>query len=264
MKTKIKFQTVGKISESTKENMWAIYKKYYSYSKAYFMQRIPNNTHFAFFNEGENMVGFTGLRINKIKVDGRKKLLLYFGQAVIEKGYRGKNFLRRMSILIGIKYLKDLIITDGYCWSDTISYKSYLFYAKSMKEYYPTYKTETPIKEEKVIYKIGETFYPDSFNPFSGTVRKEKNYVTDTSAHITNRHLSSPDIKFYATANPGHAKGHGLITIVPMSLGNLMHIMIKSITKKMKRNKLLPNNLRFLVPLRNYKTTLKELVMQLF
>ena len=86
----------------------------------------------------------------------------------------GKNLLRRMSILIGIKYLKDLVFSDGYCWSDTISNKSYLFHAKSMKEFYLTIKMETPIKEEKVIYKTGETFYLDSFHPFYSTVRKEK------------------------------------------------------------------------------------------
>ena len=60
MKTKIKFRTVRKINESTKENMWDIYKKYYSYNQEYFMQ-------------GEKLTGLTGLRINKIKMDGWKK-----------------------------------------------------------------------------------------------------------------------------------------------------------------------------------------------
>ena len=236
MKTTIKFLSSKTISEPVKNEMWNIYQKYYSYSRDYFMQRIPQNTHFAFFYDQEKMIGFTGLRINKIKTNGKKTLLLYFGQAVIETKYRGQNILRRMSIKIGIKYFWDLIFSSGYCWCDTVSFKSYLFFAKSMAEFYPTYKRGTPIQEEHVIYSIGETFYPESFCAFTGTVIKENNFVTDPSAKITQRHLASPDIRFYAMANPGHAKGDGLITIVPMSIKNLFHLAKRMLHRK-KRNR---------------------------
>ncbi|MEO1260495.1 MAG: hypothetical protein AAFZ15_16990 [Bacteroidota bacterium] len=263
MKTSIKFLPINKINNSLKNNMWDIYKKYYSYSETYFKQRITKNTHFAFFYEGKQLVGFTGLRINKIKVANKKTLLLYFGQAVIETKYRSKNLLARMSIIIGRKYFWDLLFSDGYCWCDTISFKSYLFFAKSMAEFYPTYREETPIKEELVIFNIGETFYPDSFSPMSGTVKKEKNYVNDPAAIITKRHLSSPDINFYATANPGYAQGHGLITIVPMSIKNLMHLVRKSIKKQILRKKR-KLALRSALPFKwNYRVKLQELVLRI-
>lgn len=237
MKTTIKFLKTGKITTELKEEMWSIYEKYYSYEKDYFFHRMMNNTHFAFFYHGTNLVGFTGLRINKIKVEGRRTLLIYFGQAVIESAYRNKNFLKRLSTLIGFKYFWQLLFAKGYCWCDTISFKSYLFFAKSMAEFYPSYKKNTPLQEEQVIYSIGETFYPDSFCALTGTVVKEQNYVTDISARITERHLKSPDIHFYALANPGYADGHGLITIVPMSLKNLTFIL-KRLWKQRKRKKI--------------------------
>ena len=264
MKTSIKFLPTEKINLSTKNKMWNIYEKYYSYNREYFMERIAKNTHFAFFYEGQSLVGFTGLRINKLKINGKKTLLLYFGQAVIENKFRGKNLLRKMSVKIGQKYFWDLLFSDGYCWCDTISFKSYIFFAKSMAEFYPTYKTETPLKEEHVIFSIGETFYPDSFCPMTGTVKKENNYVSDPTAKITRRHLSSPDIKFYALSNPGHEKGNGLITIVPMSFNNLVHLTKSSLRKKWRRGKLFKLNLGAIIPDWNFQIKWQELAMRIF
>ena len=151
MKTNIMFRSTEDICNNTQEAMWDIYEKYYSYSKDYFLNRIAKNTHFAFFYEGNKLVGFTGLRINRLNVNGKKTFTIYFGQAAIEKEYRGKNLLRRMSVQIGWKYLWDVLFTNSYCWSDAISYKSYLFYAKSFAEFYPTHKATTPENEKNVI-----------------------------------------------------------------------------------------------------------------
>lgn len=226
MKIKIFFKPVQKISESTTEEMWSLYKKYYSYSETYFRERIhARNTHFAFFYRGEQLVGFTGLRINRLRVQGRKVLLLYFGQAVMEKAYRGKNLFRRMSIKVGWQYLKDILFSEGYCWCDAVSFKSYMFFAKGMADMYPSYKAETPPVEQEIINHIGQTFYPETFCPNTGIVRKEENFVTDPTAQVKEEYLQEPNIQFYAKANPGYSKGDGLLTICPMSLKNLFHLI---------------------------------------
>jgi hypothetical protein len=240
MKVKIFFKAVDQIEESLIQEMWALYQKFYCYSEEYFRERIPTrNTHFAFFYDGDSLVGFTGLRINRIKPNGKRVLLLYFGQAAIEPAYRGKNLLRRMSIKIGMKYILDLIFSNGYCWMDAVSFKSYLFFAKSMAEFYPSRHEPTPPQEREVICQIGNTYYKDAFNPALGTVEKEVNFVTDPSAVITERHLSSPDIRFYASVNPGYAQGHGLITVVPMSFKNLFHV-VRTVIKRQGLLKRIP------------------------
>jgi hypothetical protein len=246
MKIKIFLKPVSAISTATINEMWKLYDRYYEYDEAYFRERIHSrNTHFAFFYKGKQLVGFTGLRINRLRLEGRKVLLMYFGQAVMEKAHRGKNLLRRMSIKIGFKYLWDLIFSEGYCWCDAVSFKSYMFFAKGFTEMYPNYKVNTPAKEQEIIRQIGTIYYPDQFCPETGTVRKEQNFVIDPSAQISTEDLKVPHIKFYAEANPGHERGDGLITITSMSFKNLFYL----ISHMLKRIKLFRSGL-FHLPIR--------------
>lgn len=215
----------------TKEEMWNIYKAYYNSNKEDFMKRIETNNQFAIYMHNETIVGFTGIKINRTKVGGKRKMLIYFGQTVIEKQYRGNALLTMTGLKICMKYFKELIFSDVYFWYDALTYKSYLVCAKPAEVCYPSRKQHTPNSIKKLINYIGQKHYPGSFCEELGTVIKSKIFVSDPSVGIGINEEKDEDIQFFMKANPNYAKGHGLITLTPMNKKNVLRLVKRFGTK---------------------------------
>ena len=79
-----------------------------------------------------------------------------------------------------------------YFWCDALTYKSYLVFAKTLHEFYPTYKIGTPTVVKQVMDFIGQTHYTDAYCPDSGNVSKPVNYVSDRSCKFRPRISTTP------------------------------------------------------------------------
>lgn len=220
-KTKITVSIVSnELSPAVKEEMWKVYHKYYDYSKAYFMQRMEKNNFFSLYKDGEQIVGFTGLRIDRTRINNKKRLLIYFGQTIIDTEYRGKSLIPTTGAKLCLRYLPELLTSKTYFWADCLTYKAYLVFAKTLEVYYPSYNNEKCQDVQAVIDFIGETHYQDSYCRRTGTVEKEAVVVNDPNTQIPYKYRKDPDINFYAGANPLFMEGHGLITLGPVTWRN--------------------------------------------
>lgn len=243
MKLNIRFRTSASLRPSEIAEMWALYQAYYDYSEDYFYNRIERNTHFVFFHDQDQLVGFSGLRINRMLHQIHRVCLFYFGQGVIHHDYRGKNLLRKMGIRMVFHFWKEILFSRCYFWCDAVSFKSYLAIAKGMDEYYPHYQQPTPKFERTLINRLGRKFYGEHFCESNGTVHKPQNFVSDPSAQVKEEVLDCPEIAFYTRANPGYQQGNGLITITPMN-GKNMRYLIQRILRKRKKKGTMPTTRR--------------------
>ncbi|MFT4667362.1 MAG: hypothetical protein ACI8YQ_004291 [Polaribacter sp.] len=223
--------TDNQFSAATKEEMWNIYKKYYNYSKSSFMERVANNNHFSLYTNQGKIVGFTGLRINKVQSDKKSKLLIYFGQTVIDKQFRGKALLPITGAKLCMKYFWDLLRSDVYFWCDALNYKPYLVFAKTLADFYPTRKRNMPKAIKNLIDFIGNQHYKESYCPETGTVLKPVNLVSDLSVRVYENDRKDVDIQFYMKGNPGYIDGHGLITLAPVNFSNFNLLLKRFINK---------------------------------
>ncbi|MCG8330006.1 MAG: hypothetical protein MI974_20080 [Chitinophagales bacterium] len=223
--------TSNELSEATKEEMWKVYKKYYHYERSYFMNRINQNNYFSFYRIDDKIVGFTGLRINRTSVGHREYLLIYFGQTIIDHAYRGNALIPRTAVQLCLKYWKDIILGRVYVWADALTYKAYLVFAKTLHEYYPTYRKQAPAHISKLIQFVGEEYYGNNFCPRSGTVRKKSVLVKDQTTLHTPGNTYDKDILYYKLANRNNDKGYGLITIAPIHFLNYLMMAAKCLKK---------------------------------
>lgn len=221
MKTQVVILGQHSLTHAQKAEMWAVYRGFYHYPEAYFMERISRNTHFSLYLHAGKIVGFTGLRIDKTRLNGRRQLLLYFGQTVISRAFRGQSLIQTTALMLVLKYWKDWLVSDVWFWYDALSYKAYLATAKCAKEIYPSRRCVMPDMARQLRDFAGKTWYGDAYCPHSGTVVKPANVLNDAAAHISPEDLNHPDVAFFAQANPKYAEGHGLLTFVPVTLANL-------------------------------------------
>lgn len=238
-KAKVKVRLVSNdFSETTKEEMWQLYRQYYHYSKEDFMQRIAKNNYYSMYRSEGRLVGFTGLRIHRMKGRTGRKLLIYYGQTVIEKEFRGKSLLPRTAGKLCLRFFWDLITSKVFFWADCLTYKAYLVFAKTVEEYYPSYKKQNPAEIKQILDRIGMMNYRDTYCPETGTVKKDKVLVNDkTSFSIRPEYARDPDVTFFQQANPNYISGHGLITLTPMNWKNISLIFERLIWKGAKKTK---------------------------
>ncbi len=219
------------LSDAIQEEMWEVYRHYYHYSKEYFMARISKNNYYSFYRSNGTIVGFTGLRINRTRINGKRQFLVYFGQTVIEEQYRGMSLIPMTGAKLCLKYWKDILWSEVFFWADALTYKAYLVFAKTVPEMYPSYKQAMPTTVEQVRNHIGEMHYADTFCKETGTIRKDTVWVNDTTLTIPARYRLDPDIRFYTEANPKSQDGHGLLTMAPMHAKNIFCLTLRTLKR---------------------------------
>lgn len=221
MKTQVVILGQQCLTHAQKAEMWAVYRGFYHYSEAYFMERISRNTHFSLYLHAGQIVGFTGLRIDKTRLNGRRQLLLYFGQTVIARAFRGQSLIQTTALLLVLKYWKAWVLSDVWFWYDALSYKAYLASAKCAHEMYPSCRRTMTGIARQVRDFAGKTWYGEAYCPRTGTVAKPANVLNDAAVHISPDDLDNPDVAFFARANPRYAEGYGLLTFVPVNMANM-------------------------------------------
>ena len=106
-------------------------------------------------------------------------------------------------------------------------------FAKTLEEFYPSYKQPTPYQVKDVIDFIGANRYGADYNPALGTVFKPFKFVNDFTTEVQAKYKEDKDIQFFASVNARHQEGHGLITIAPASLKNLLLLAKRYVQKYM-------------------------------
>lgn len=226
----------NELTATTKEEMWKVYQKYYNYSREYFMQRIDSNNYFSFYKLNGRIVGFTGLRINRTEVCEKESLLIYFGQTIIDKKHRGNALIPRTAFKLFLRYWKDLLKGRIYVWADALTFKAYLVFAKTLKEFYPSYRSSMPAHIKELINFVGDEYYGSAFCVNTGTVRKDSVFVNDPTTMIDVQTEKDKDVLFYESSNPDYIKGHGLITFAPIHRKNYLALILKCIKKTLLKS----------------------------
>lgn len=222
----------NQLDESIIAEMWEIYHPFYHYTEASFRQRIERNTHYALYREAGRIVGFTGLRIQRMELAKEKFLTIYFGQTVVMNHVRGQGLINRTGLILMTKYWRSILTRKVVFWADALTYRAYLVFAKNLVECYPRYNQEIPPRMRNLRNYLGYTNYGDRYCPQSGTVAKDSFLVNDPQMLIAKRKLSDPDICHFAQANPDYQRGSGLLTLGPATWANLMCMIQKAFTKR--------------------------------
>ena len=216
-----------------RQEMWQIYNKYYEVDRTAFFNRFTSNDFYAIYKDGEDIIGFTALRIRPITTQDGTFMTFYLGQSVIEQEFRGGSLIPKTCFNLFVQHFMNHPFMPLYVWCDALTYKPYMIFANAMERFYPSRQHTMTPKIRRLINKIGQTYYPDSFDPQTGTVMKGSNVIDDITAVIDEQKMQHPDIHFFTQANPKYTKGHGLITIAPINFRNFVSLIRKIANKKM-------------------------------
>ncbi len=234
-----KIRQTSSLSSQEIEQIWTTYSIHHNVTYQEFLDRTVNQFEYiAIYQNSQNsVVGFTGIRVSEIELEnGKHASLIYFGQTFIEQKYRGKHLLSFSVLQILLKRKLANPFKQSYMWFDAICYKPFMLASKYSGEFYPNMNMETPKHIKDLTDAIGYTHYPTQYNRERGTVVKSQNRIKDEALRIGQNDLRNKYIRFFAEKNPGHAKGDGLICIIPNKFSNYLVILFKVLSKVLSMN----------------------------
>lgn len=161
-------------------------------------------------NEEERLVGFTTQKVMSVTVDGKEIHGMFSGDTIIHKDYWGDTELFRVWAQFWFPYAEKY---DEFYWFLICKgYKTYRILPLFWREFYPSYKAQTPEYEKKIIDAYASALYPDEYDPQTGVI--EYKHIRDKLkagvADIDEHRIKNKDIAFFNKADPGHADGNDL------------------------------------------------------
>ncbi len=223
----------NELRAATIYEMWTLYQNCYHCDYETFIKKLKTSNYISFYKQADKIIGFICIEAVRQELGGRNCLLLRFGQVMIDRAHRGKSLIPITGVKLFRLFWKDFLFGQTYFWADALTYKSYLVFAKTLTEFYPSYQQTTPYQVKEVIDFIGTTRYGKDYNPILGTVYKHFKFVNDFTTEVQTKYREDKDIQFFASVNARHEEGHGLITIAPASLKNLILLAKRYVQKYM-------------------------------
>ena len=166
--------------------------------------------------------GFSTQMLLEQEADGRPVRALFSGDTIIHRDHWGTNPLARVWGQFALSLI-DAHPPDELVWFlITKGYKTYRFLPLFFREFYPRRGVSTPGWASAIIDAAAGSKYPRRYDPAAGVIRAGRFAcrLRGGVADVTPGRLRDPHVRFFASRNPGHARGDELCCIAPLTREN--------------------------------------------
>jgi hypothetical protein len=172
--------------------------------------------------EDATVRGFTTLRRLRTVVDGEPIAAFYSGDTIVDRTSWGQLALQR--VWAATVWQEALKLSDAriYWFLTSCAYRTYRFLPLFFKIFFPCYSAEMPQQVRIDRDSLGRLQFGDQFDSATGVVHfRHATPVREGMADFAESRLHDPHLAFFAQANPGFARGEGLVCLAQISESNL-------------------------------------------
>lgn len=157
-----------------------------------------------------SLAGFTTQQILTVDVRGKTVEGVFSGDTIVHRQYWGEQDLFRIWADFWFRYGEKR--EEFYWFLICKGYKTYRLLPVFFREFYPSFRKETPEYERGIIDAYAGLLYPEEYNPRTGVVeyRSEKDRLREGVADIGEREMKNRDVAFFVRRNPGYREGNDL------------------------------------------------------
>jgi hypothetical protein len=166
--------------------------------------------------------GFSSLRFMRTGSGASGLNVLYSGDTIVAPEARGTTVLARTWIN-GVRRLSDYYGTSELYWLLLVSgFRTYRLLPLFWKQFFPNWSEATPSSVRAGVDSLAGSMFGNCYDPRAGIVRfANPQPLRPELSHIPEHRLADSHVKFFAAANPGHAKGDELVCWTRLSYDNL-------------------------------------------
>ena len=155
--TPLSIELTRKPRPEIREAMWMIFRDFHGGDRNHFMIRYEENSHYALYFAGDQLVGFTGLRMDLESVQGRDAFLIHIGPTLVLPQYRRRMLLARAGLRLLWRYRRCWWRYDTYVWTQRDQPSS----AGRVRELYLSRRQTSGRRVREIREFIGEPRFED-------------------------------------------------------------------------------------------------------
>ena len=211
--------TVGALTESDITAMFALMEEFYAQTdEAVFRRDLAGKDYVLLLRESERIVGFTTQKLLTVEADGEPVHGMFSGDTIIDKAHWGEAELFRVWSQFWFPYAKQY--PEFWWFLICKGYKTYRILPTFWAEFYPTFRRETPAREQAIMDAYAKALYGEEYDPVSGVIRYRhtKDKLREGVADIDEHRLKNRDIAYFSERNPGHVNGEDLVCLAKIDI----------------------------------------------
>jgi hypothetical protein len=172
--------------------------------------------------DGKTLLGFTSLQLLPACTAARALNVLYSGDTIMRPEARSTTLLartwidsvRRISELHGAAHMHWLLLVSGF--------RTYRLLPVFWREFFPSCTQATPDEVRDTVTELAGTLFGAGYDARAGVVRFDNPQpLRPELSRIPESRLADPHVRFFASANPGHAAGDELVCWTRLTHDNL-------------------------------------------
>ena len=173
------------------------------------------------------------MSLEKMKHEGKYFTLLRLGLSFIEKEYRGGPYIHYVFSYFRIMEFLRHPFTPFYVFGKVFGYRGYATLCNNFRHIYPGYKQETPDHIKKIISEFAMKLKMpnEEYDSDNCVLKREYVHMKNFVSEPGRIDIKDPNVEFFIKTNPGWKKGHQLITLSIVDLGDIMLIVYKMLVK---------------------------------
>ena len=166
-----------------------------------------------------------------------RHFVIFRAEAGILRSYRGRSQTLWFAFSEAIKYRIKHPFCETY-YLGTFVHPSVLYmFSRYFSQYCPHANAFIPSQIKDLMLELANIFNLEPVDKQDVLVRKV-GWVTNESAEDRDfwQNHTNPIVKFYIKTNPGYINGNGLLTLVPLTFGNIFISLTKFLKNKFVRH----------------------------
>lgn len=213
---------VTMLSDAEREQMFLLLTDYFqSVTRLRFERDLAEKESAVLLRDDAGTIkGFSTIMRLRAVVEGEPVAAFFSGDTIVARDCRGEPALPRSWSRHVFALRAEMPERHVYWFLISSGYRTYRFLSVFFREFYPTFRSETPVYEQRALDALAGQKFGREYS--RGVVRlAEPTPLRGGAAEITAARLCDPHVAFFVDANPGHARGDELACLCGIAHDNL-------------------------------------------
>jgi CRP-like cAMP-binding protein len=175
-------------------------------------------------DEAGRIVGYFALHLFERQWEGQPTAI-FRAEAGSLRAWRGGGITLRFGLARVLRYRLQHPGRRMFYLGSLVHPSSYLLLARHCAEVWPRREQHTPHALQTLMDALATEFGLERVDPANPLVRRVGWRTRDSEVEQEYwRHCDRPEARYFLGRNPGYVEGHGLVTLVPLTAANLVHM----------------------------------------
>jgi hypothetical protein len=227
----------GELTPTHWDELWFLTREFYDVDRDFAEAELRRRQSIAMFRMNDALLGVASIDVRSTRFRGRRVVAISTSHVMLRENWRGHNLIQKLGWRTFLRTRLRYPLQPIYWFFDTFSYKSYLLLPRNFRTYWPRPDQPTPEAAAALIDQLATETYGPAWRPARGiVVRSGQKRLLEATAPLVLTPDASPELKFFAAANPGHAEGDMLVCLCPLTIGNWLSLGRK-VLQRLRRHR---------------------------